>query len=291
MLIKHMQKTVVIHLFPQNKMNRHKKIKGAMTVEASILLPVFLMLFVNLLSVIEVYRIHSSVAETLWEKGRKTAQYYYLRDTADELADVSISGENGNSYLIGIMASIAGAQQIIKDLGNYPVWEKIVVGGKGGYAVSGKVNEKGIITIDCTYRIHPLFSSLTPMSRMIENHYYGHAWTGYELSGQGGSEDAEIYVYVTETGTVYHKNRGCSYLNPSIRQVLVADLEKLRNESGAIYYACPLCDGRNLGEACYITDYGTNYHTYTMCPGLKRTIYEVKLSEVHGKGPCSKCGG
>lgn len=260
-----------------------------MTVEASFLLPVFLMLFMNLLSIIEVYRIHSSVAETLWDEGRLAAQNYYLKDIADE----SLGAPAGSpaSFPTEVLISLTGTGQIVKDLGNYTIWEKLVTGGKGGFTVDSRIDEKGIITMNCAYSVHPLFLSLTPVSKIVNNPYYGHAWTGYELSRADKSNAEELYVYVTETGTVYHKNRSCSYLNPSIKQVAVSSVKDQRNKSGAIYYACPLCDDRSMGESCYITDYGTNYHTSITCSGLKRTIYEVKLSEVRGKGPCSKCGG
>lgn len=260
-----------------------------MTVEASLILPVFIMLFMNLLSMIEIYRIHSNVATTLWEEGRKTAKYLYLTETAGEVYEGS--EEIDASRLGMLLASLSGRGQIIKNLEHYPIWEKVVSGGKGGFLVLGKTEDNGMVSIDCSYRIHPLFTAFTPVSKEIENHYCGHAWIGYVPVGGEEGGQKETYVYITETGTVYHKNRSCSYLNPSIRNISAGELENIRNKGGAIYYACPLCDGKVISGNCYITDYGTSYHTSITCSGLKRTIYEVKLSEVGGRGACSKCGG
>lgn len=265
-----------------------EKIKASMTVEASLILPLFVMLFMNLLSMIEVYRIHSSVAASLWERGREEAVELYLRKEAAEFA--GMSGETAGEGLQAILGSFGGQIKIVKNLETYPVWENIVAGKKAGFLVSEKAEDDGTIRIDCGYRIHPLFTALTPVTRTLENHYYGHAWVGYIHSGEE-SEQGEMYVYVTETGTVYHKNRGCSYLNPSIKQVQARELNDLRNIGGAIYYACPLCNAYGGGEMCYITDYGTSYHRSITCSGLKRTIYEIKLSEVGSRGACSKCGG
>lgn len=222
-------------------MKEDKKIKAVMTVEASLVLPLFIMLFMNILSVIEVYRTHSSVAADLWRKGREAA-------------------------LLGYFSEKAGIQ-IPEDLG-----------------------EQGVVRLNRSYLVRPLFPSLTPVSKRLENHYYAHAWIGYIHSGEeSGQEDT--YVYIAETGTVYHRNRGCSYLNPSIRRVEAWELETLRNKSGGVYYVCPLCESYGAGEIYYVTDYGTGFHTSVSCSGLKRTIYEVKLSEAGSRGACSKCGG
>ena len=56
------------------KGGNRKNIKAVMTVEASLVLPVFLMLLMNVLSMMEVYRIHSSVAASLWDDGRRAAK-------------------------------------------------------------------------------------------------------------------------------------------------------------------------------------------------------------------------
>lgn len=272
------------------KTKKKKLAKAAMTVEASLILPLFILLFMNLLSAMEVYRIHSSVAVTLWAEGRKTAKYLYLKNAAGEIFD-GLAEEN-IPPLEGLVSSFSCRKHILEDLADYPVWENVVAGAENGFLVTGKVEEDGIIRVDCRYRVHPLFFAFTPVSAEIENHYCGHAWTGYVPgAGTDGEESEDIYVYITETGSVYHRNRGCSYLNPSIRAVSAGALENMRNKSGGIYYACPLCSGTKTEGSCYITDYGTNYHTSITCSGLKRTIYEVKLSETGGRGACSKCGG
>ena len=65
-----------------------------------------------------------------------------------------------------------------------------------------------------------------------------------------------------------------------------------RNESGAKYYPCEKCFKKTtLGEVVYITNTGTRYHNNINCSELKRTVHEVRLSDVKDtKRPCNKCG-
>ena len=113
-------------------------------------------------------------------------------------------------------------------------------------------------------------------------------WCGYESSIPISAE--QTIVYVTETGTVYHKDYHCTYLDLSIHMVPVSGLEDLRNESGGKYYPYELCGKKVSGMGVYITNYGSKYHMSMSCGGLKRKIYAVPISETAGKGACSKCG-
>ena len=96
-------------------------------------------------------------------------------------------------------------------------------------------------------------------------------------------------VYVTETGLVYHRDYHCTHLELSIHMVLQSEIESLRNEGGGKYHPCQHCM-KGAGGGVYITDTGDRYHSSLSCSGLKRTIYAVPLSEVAGKGACSRCG-
>lgn len=95
---------------------------------------------------------------------------------------------------------------------------------------------------------------------------------------------------MTETGTVYHKDRSCTYLKLSIRKVSYSVTGKLRNRYGEKYYACSCCRS-GVGATVYITDTGNRYHADRSCSGLKRTIHKIKESEVSHLPSCSKCGG
>ncbi len=114
-------------------------------------------------------------------------------------------------------------------------------------------------------------------------------WTGVEAWGPP-EEEKEIWVYVAESGSVYHVTQECSYLRLSIQTVSRDALDELRNASGAKYRACERCRPGKAAEIVYITTQGDRYHDSLTCSGLKRTVKKVRLEEVGGKVPCSRCG-
>ena len=117
-----------------------------------------------------------------------------------------------------------------------------------------------------------------------------HAWTGY--SGDEGEQRGEQeMVYITQTGSVYHLDPGCSYLTLSIENVSQSELSMRRNESGGKYYPCEKCirSGQEPSSV-YITGSGDRYHSQITCSGLKRTVRMVEKSQLKGWRACSRCG-
>lgn len=117
-----------------------------------------------------------------------------------------------------------------------------------------------------------------------------HPWTGYKLgSGTGGDAGSmeDPIVYVAENGTVYHLSRSCTHLDLKIRPVDSKTVGNERNNGGGKYKRCEICGGGS--GTVYITDEGDRYHASLSCSGLKRTIYEIPLSQVGNKRLCSRC--
>lgn len=124
-------------------------------------------------------------------------------------------------------------------------------------------------------------------------------WNGHRVAAKDSGGDAleetgeeEEIVYITETGTVYHRTRDCTHLKLSIQAVDFKQAEDLRNVNGGKYYRCPLCCGTDdlEGKTVYITDTGDRYHESLDCSGLKRTIIAIPISQVGTRTPCKRCG-
>ncbi len=117
------------------------------------------------------------------------------------------------------------------------------------------------------------------------------AWTGRdEQSASGDGLESYTYVYVTESGSVYHISSTCTHINLSIHSASVSEISELRNESGGRYTACEICiEDENVSGSVYITNEGNRYHDSLSCSGLKRTVRMVEISKVNGLRLCSRC--
>ena len=148
------------------------------------------------------------------------------------------------------------------------------------------------ITLPDVYSYTPV-GGVIPLPKVrMHNTVKVHAWTGADSRRFAHNGDqAERMVYVTVSGTVYHRNPGCRYLNVVVQQMSGAGVKSARNMYGEKYYACESCS-RNQKPAgtVYVTKSGNRYHNQSSCSGLKRTVRLVKLSDVHNMGACSSCG-
>lgn len=164
----------------------------------------------------------------------------------------------------------------------------------GMYAyVSG--DAAGELTIPDVYVYKPVGGLLPLSSVWMYNSVKIHAWTGSDsgygnAEGENSGEEGEM-VYVTESGSVYHKHAECTYLDLSIQQVSGASTAYRRNASGERYHACDSCSrGESPAGQVWITKTGNCYHNSQGCSGLKRTVRMVSSSYAEGMHACSRCG-
>ena len=175
---------------------------------------------------------------------------------------------------------------------------------KGSLAVETKAKQAGMyaylpggdsvddITLPDIYTYKP-FGGLIPLPDIVVyNHVKVHAWTGTEFPDNGGEQgETEPMVYVTDSGSVYHKNPGCSYLNVSLKQIPGSSAKSASNKYGEHYSACEICSrNQNPAGVVYVTEQGNRYHNLESCSGLKRSVRLVKASSVSEMGACSRCG-
>ncbi len=257
-----------VSLIKLKRASAFTSLKGSITVEASMAVPIFFFAVVCLLYLMEMMAVQTSVRSGLQYAGKEAAT---------------------EAAIIRTVSPTAVKSDVINVIGAGRLERSIVEGGGSGIDCSGSRISPitGIGQVSAKYSIRipiPLFRiAVIPCEETMRIK----AWTGYEKAGLDKSDD-EI-VYVTETGLVYHRDYNCTHLDLSIRMVPEQEVAALRNHSGGKYHACERCGGVGSGGV-YITDTGNRYHSSLSCSGLKRTVYAVHISEVAGKGACSKCG-
>lgn len=260
-------------------------VKASMTVEAAFALPFFLFFMMQIMSAMNMIGLQSRFNAALHQTGNKMAFAGYA------------CGKMAGDVMPDGLASVALTQvyagsQITDYVGKVYLDKSCVKNGAAGisYAGTSIMEHHDVIDLCVSYRVRPMFSLMGFEEFGMSQRYYGHAWTGYDVEeGISDFTEEDPMVYITETGTAYHTERSCTYLNPSVQSVSASAVESSRNQSGGKYYPCEICGKKNLLGNVYITNQGSSYHSSVTCSGLKRTIYTVPLSEVNGRRRCSKC--
>lgn len=257
---------------------------ASMTVEACFVLPFFLFAFLNIISIVEIYRLQGNLSAAMHDTAKQMAVYgYEYRE---------IRGDSvGAAESLGLTCLYA-AGKVRTKLGTDYLDNSPLAGGAASisWLRSSVMQNNDWIDLVAEYRIRPPAAIVGYRERILYNRVRTRAWTGYDNAGGNidGNADEEI-VYITPEGTVYHRSRSCTYLKLSISAVDKSYLDTQRNRDGSKYYPCGEC-GASCGNTVYITDYGNKYHSTLGCSGLKRTVMAVPISETGGKGACSKCG-
>lgn len=249
-----------------------KRLWAGMTVEAAVTVPLLLLFFLSMGSMIELLCLHGNVQFALWQAGTEAAVYGSTLADSDAAASILSS-----LYLEERVKAILGKEYLDK---------APVQGGSSGLKVLALAKDD-VLTVTAVYRAGvaglPVLPDIT-----LSNVFCSHMWTGGGLSGQGQETQT---VYVTETGTVYHRSRDCTHLLLSVRAIDAALIGQQRNEWGRKYGACDRCASGPWPSTLYITREGLCYHYNEKCSGLKRTVYVRELSELPGSyRPCSRCG-
>ncbi|MCM1190123.1 MAG: hypothetical protein NC541_12600 [bacterium] len=242
--------------------------------EAAIVLPICLFFLINLGSAVEMIRLHNNLQMALWDAGSRLALYGYEQ-----------SENEAASWVSGFYIK----NRILDYLGeNYLDASPLTAGEKSLQLWESDMLEGDRLDIRLTYSVGPAISLTGFRMFRMANRYTVHLWNGYDLTEN--AEEVQI-VYMTENGRVYHKDRNCTHLRLSVQAVARESVDQARNRWGGRYSACEKCAEASLPDILYVTVEGARYHWRDDCPGLKRTVLSVPLTEAADYPCCSRCGG
>lgn len=241
-------------------------LKGSYTIEATVILPIFVCLGVFMIFYMRILGTEMGIQRILDETGQQVAVVSaYTKEITKEELVLICNGKIQNeqlplSYIKGNLLGISYEHTSLE--GNYV---RLIV----HYKISFPIKMFGNINWTITQRsIH-------------------RKWVGWDKDEAFFGE----YVYITPYGKAYHCRYGCPYLQPAIHAVDKKTVKEKRNSEGGKYSPCKVCKAKRKKEGVvYITTYGEVYHASLGCSGLKRTIYRRRVEEIGNRVPCVKCG-
>ena len=255
--------------------------KGSLTVEASLVLPLFLAAALTLVSLIPVIKNQEEIGFSVMETGRWASEAEYFYQTMERLP---------------VAEALLLPEMIRQGLSEEGLSENSVVGGRAG--VTGTECRMGEEIFLRVYHVPKPAVSLLPFhfraagAQAKTRGFIGDdAFPGGSMPPGGGDVPGEEeYVFVTEYGIVYHRSLTCPHLNLQIRAGTLEEISRARSADGSRYYPCEYCRPGGRSGTYYYTPDGNRYHRDYHCKALTRSIREVPLSEV-GLPPCHICGG
>lgn len=263
--------------------------RGSITVEASLLLPLFLIFFLNIISVLQFLSCYGRIEAALHQTARNLSVYAYLyQQEANAVEETNAEAYEQLARACSIVYAKADTE---RQLGKDYLEHSPIVGKAGGiqYAYSSLMKEDHCIDLVAVYQVRPMLALPGILDSRLMNRCRVRAWTGYVQENLTG--DSEQEVYVTEHGSVYHLSAMCTHLRLSVKQVLFDQVKGLRNINGAKYYVCEICGKqKRQGNICYITGQGNRYHHTNSCSGLKRSVQSIPISKAGDLPPCRRCG-
>lgn len=264
---KHDKEKILSQYFVMSKKHRPQKKsyailpfcrkKGSLTVEAAMVVPIFLFFSYLMIQVITVTRVEEQVQWT-------------LEMTADTMAGLGIAPTVEEGYAI-FLSNISKSNVNMKYIDH-----KVL----GFSLANSKVNKNDCLDLQVTYKI--IFTNISgkKISIPCRQKVYRKCFTGKSVKD---AEDSE-YVYITTGDSVYHTNRYCTHLALSITQISIGNIKEQTK-----YKPCIRCKNMKNPGWYYVTNQGEKYHNSLLCSGLKRTIERVKKKEVANRRLCSRC--
>lgn len=280
------RKAILSPLFSRNTLHQVRAfffapLRGSLTIEAALVLPIFLFCMIASLQYCRVMEVSVKLAGSLCEAGETMAVAAYLQEYSE-------NAEDSPGVMVSALSSAWAHQRVMKDAGDTSCIKN------DNMALSSFLQEDEMIDLVLTYQIRSPIQIVKLPGNFFLQRASVRAWTGRKASRKTGDGEenngAHDIVYVTTTGSVYHEDLECTHLKLSIREIDSDALASLRNVSGEKYHACEKCGGGTMGESVYITNEGNRYHKSLSCSGLKRTVKEVTREEAEHMKSCSKCG-
>lgn len=264
-----------------------QRLSAGMTVEAALVLPLFLFFFLNLSCAVEMIRLHGNLELALWQTGNRMSVYGYVLSGTERQEEGSLQELEDVAF-----SYMYVKRQVVKYVGESYLEESPLLYGTDSlqFLESEIFTSQDEFEIILTYGVSPWISMKGVHPFRMVNKYYGHIWNGYCIPGTDNPEETtQETVYIAENGEVYHTDRYCTHLKLTIREIKSSRIGEERNETGKKYTLCEKCGKGTMPEKVYVGAEGDRYHYDRDCPGLTRTVFAILKIEAEKYRPCSRC--
>lgn len=236
--------------------------RGSVALEATLVLPIFIFFVIGTYHMCCSRLADNCIYEAAVETAEYMAEYAYLDENNLFIPSYKFEDYIDDDTLVG----------------------RYVEGGISGISFLGtnSLDDEGYVVLCVQYTDSISVPFMPTLKKTHSFTIRQRAYVGARYDTTLEDMDGDSYVYITDNRDVYHSTRLCTYLELSIR---ASSVEAAENDG---YTACEIC-GYGNEKIVYVTDYGKRYHCDTLCSGLKRTVYRVRLSEVKALGGCSRC--
>ena len=263
------------------------KNKGSITVEAACVFPLFLFVMYAILTICQMLITTNEIHSALTETARYAAKYDYVQQHKNRAGEnrEEKNSENGSEIKENDITDIIINKSVLqwqfrKYLDKTKLWH--IKGGTAGISLAKSQldSDDNMLQLraDATICISlPLIKDFTiPVQEEIRQK----AFLGYDNTT---SLDSGDYVYVAQTGEVYHTDLSCSHI--CIKIIAKSELDSTNKKY------CKHCMKDKVIEGDCVTLYGDCLHSDINCSSLKRTIRLVRKDQINHLPLCQKCAG
>jgi hypothetical protein len=269
--------------------------KGSVTLEATIVMPVFIFCIFSLYSFFYIINYQNIMQVSVNNTAKSIGKYAYVLERIENLeqknGNINVENFDKDILISGINTVYVWKKVINDEVKKYTSVTNVQGGTKGINVLNSKLGvENGENDIIVSYKVGIDILGIKRVNYRLVNRCFFREWIGESIIDITDKIQQKV-VYITSSGKVYHLYSNCTHINLSVSKVTFKDIGNMRNSNGGKYYNCDRCVKKTIDneEIVYIASNGTSYHIDTNCSGIKRDVKEVDISNVGDKKLCSRC--
>lgn len=273
-----------------------KSRQAGLSIEAAIVLPLFIFMMFILLFPLKVMEDGRRLQNSLETVGKQLASAEYIKNIGEDMIKNDDAGtELIGDQIYGMEAGVGLGMILSKTSELKTVHGAFFTDDTSVFHGDDEAMFRAVLKYEISLPFSIYSIRNTEQTAIVNRR----AWIGSkggrgkskygDKTDGGATEDEDRIVYIGKTSTVYHDDPKCHYLNNVMKNTDASHIGTLRNENGAKYHACPSCKPGESGTVYYFAS-GTAYHSSESCKAISSYSRSVRLSEVGDMRACSYCG-